>query len=201
MFGDNEAVVNSFSIPHGKLNKLHTTLSYHRVCEAIASGMVNFTHMDGKFNPADILSKHWSYSKIWPQLQPLLFWKGDTSKFIAEWANLPSTSFKLCSQSDYWVNWGISVTKPQALEASWFHSMFCTPVYVSRMHSFGWGVLTIFQIPTSGLLYMYRQTDGAEKPQIVSDRFCTSAPLTSSQYIELRFRIVYHRLAHSTTVP
>ena len=82
MFGNNEAVVNSSSIPHGKLNKRHTALSYHCVHEAIASGMVTFHHMNGKTNPADILSKHWSYSSVWPQLQPLLFWKGDTRQLI-----------------------------------------------------------------------------------------------------------------------
>ena len=74
MFGDNKAVVDSSMTPHGKLNKRHTALSFHRVREAIASGMVAFFHIDGKANPADILSKHWSYSSVWPQLKPLLFW-------------------------------------------------------------------------------------------------------------------------------
>ena len=26
----------------------------------------------------NILSKHWGHQQIWKQLQPLLFWKGDT---------------------------------------------------------------------------------------------------------------------------
>ena len=34
-------------------------LSYHCICEAIASGMVKFFHIPGEINPADILSKHW----------------------------------------------------------------------------------------------------------------------------------------------
>jgi hypothetical protein len=26
-----------------------------------------------------ILSKHWAYQAVWPLIQPILFWKGDTS--------------------------------------------------------------------------------------------------------------------------
>ena len=82
MFGDNKTVVDSGSLPHAKLHKRHTMLSYHRVCEAIASGMVKFFHIPGEINPADILSKHWGHQQIWKQLQPLLFWKGDTRKLF-----------------------------------------------------------------------------------------------------------------------
>ena len=80
MFGDNQSVVNSSSQITAKLHKRHTMLSFHRVCEAIASGMINFIFINGAINPADILSKHWGYSLIWPQLKPLLFWKGDTAE-------------------------------------------------------------------------------------------------------------------------
>jgi hypothetical protein len=79
MFGDNESVVNSSMQLHAKLHKRHTMLSFHRVREAIASGMLLFTHIPGKNNPADILSKHWGYSQIWTQLKTLLFWTGDTA--------------------------------------------------------------------------------------------------------------------------
>ena len=82
MFGDNKTVVDSGSLPHAMLHKRHTMLSYHRVREAIASGMVKFFHIPGEINPADILSKHWGHQQIWKQLQPLLFWKGDTRKLF-----------------------------------------------------------------------------------------------------------------------
>ena len=75
MFGDNKTVVDSGSLPHAKLHKRHTMLSYHHIREAIASGMVKFFHMPGGINPADILSKHWGHQQIWKQLQPLLFWE------------------------------------------------------------------------------------------------------------------------------
>ena len=79
MFGDNESVVNSSSKPDAKLHKRHVALSFHRVREAMASTMLAFIHIDGAINPADILSKHWGYKQVWPQLRTLLFWAGDTA--------------------------------------------------------------------------------------------------------------------------
>ena len=79
MFGDNKSVVDSASTPHAKLHKRHTMLSFHRVREAIASGMIIFSFTPGNLNPADILSKHWGHQQVWPQLKTLLFWQGDTA--------------------------------------------------------------------------------------------------------------------------
>ena len=64
MFGDNRSVVDSSVLPHSKLNKRHTILSFHKVREAIASGMIWFCHILGSTNPADILSEHWGHSAI-----------------------------------------------------------------------------------------------------------------------------------------
>ena len=58
MFGDNETVVNTASVPQSRLLKRHNALSYHRTREAIAAGILRFHHVRGKLNPADILSKH-----------------------------------------------------------------------------------------------------------------------------------------------
>ena len=82
MFGDSKTITDSGSMPHAELHKRPTMLSYHHVCEAIASGMVKFFHIPGEINPADILSKHWGHQQIWKQLQPLLLWKGDTRKLF-----------------------------------------------------------------------------------------------------------------------
>ena len=84
LFGDNEAVVKSGSIPFSKLSKRHIALSYHYVRAAIASGMIKFSHIPGDQNPADILSKHWGYSNVWPMLKPLLFYEGDTANILLE---------------------------------------------------------------------------------------------------------------------
>ena len=79
MFGDNKSVVTSSTIPHSGLNKQHNALSYHHVREAIAAKILGFFHMDGKKNPADVLSKHGGFPQFWPLIKPLLFWHGDTT--------------------------------------------------------------------------------------------------------------------------
>ena len=78
MFGDNDSVFNSSNNIYAKLHKRHNILSFHRVQEAIASKYVEFVFLNGKDNPADILSKHWAHSKIYLLLCPVLFWSGDT---------------------------------------------------------------------------------------------------------------------------
>ncbi len=42
MFGDNETVVNTASVPQSRLAKRHNALSYHRTREAIAAGSPRF---------------------------------------------------------------------------------------------------------------------------------------------------------------
>jgi hypothetical protein len=78
VFGDNESMINSATQIHSKLHKRHTMLSYHRVREAVAAGIVHMAHVPGSANPADILSKHWGYADVWHLLRPVLFWKFDT---------------------------------------------------------------------------------------------------------------------------
>jgi hypothetical protein len=84
MFGDNKSVVDSSMQLYAKLHKRHTMLSFHRVREAIASGMVGFYFIAGDKNPADILSKHWGYAEIRKRLKALLFWQGDTADIPEE---------------------------------------------------------------------------------------------------------------------
>ena len=88
LFGDNESVVTSGSIPHSQLSKRHHGLSYHYVREAVASVMVSFHHLSGEWNPADVLSKHWGHAQVWNLLQPVLFWKGDTADLFEKSSNL-----------------------------------------------------------------------------------------------------------------
>ena len=72
MFGDNESVITSATIPASTLKKRHNAIAYHRVREAIACGIVNFIHIKGENNPADVLTKHLGSWKRIPLLQPLL---------------------------------------------------------------------------------------------------------------------------------
>ena len=78
MFGDNQSVVTSSTIPHSTLSKRWNALSYHRVCEPVASGFVCFHHIFSNQDPSDILTKALHKVTAWPFVEPLLFWKGET---------------------------------------------------------------------------------------------------------------------------
>jgi hypothetical protein len=77
-FGDNASVITSSTIPQSTLNKRHNALSYHRVRESIAAKIMYLVHVEGKYNPSDILTKALGWVNFWPLVQPLLFWKGET---------------------------------------------------------------------------------------------------------------------------
>ena len=93
VFGDNIAVVNGSTTPHAKIHKRHVALSFHRVREAIASKIVSYHFIKGEINPADILSKHWGHSKIWPTLKPFLGWNFTPKNLL--WHFKQSATFKL----------------------------------------------------------------------------------------------------------
>ena len=82
LFGDNKSMIDSSTLPQSRLHKRHVMLSYHQVREAVAAKIVKLCHVAGEHNPADILSKHWGYQQIWPLLQPILFWQGDTRNIV-----------------------------------------------------------------------------------------------------------------------
>lgn len=74
LFGDNKSVVDSVMIPSYRLNKRHNVLVFHRAREAVACGIVRMYHIDGKENPADILTKHRSSREWYVLMRPLLCW-------------------------------------------------------------------------------------------------------------------------------
>ena len=84
LFGDNGSVVTSASVPDSPLRKRHQSLAYHYTREAIAAGAVDFRHIPGHLNPADILSKHWGYQQVWPMLRTIMFWTGNPSEILLE---------------------------------------------------------------------------------------------------------------------
>jgi hypothetical protein len=73
LFGDNQSVITFATIPTSTLSKRHNALSYHRVRECIAMGIIYFMHVNGANNPSDVLTKFLGYSKLCPLIQPLLF--------------------------------------------------------------------------------------------------------------------------------
>lgn len=84
LFGDNESVVKSGTIPQSQLGKRHHALAYHFTREAVASKMVVFNYIPSELNVADILSKHWGHSQIYPMLKPILFYRGNTLDLIGQ---------------------------------------------------------------------------------------------------------------------
>ena len=57
LFGDNLSVVNNSTVmPSGKLQKRSHLLNCNMCREAQASRIINFAHIDGKDNPADVLT-------------------------------------------------------------------------------------------------------------------------------------------------
>ena len=84
VFGDNKTVIDGATIPHAKLHKRHNALSFHRVREAMASRFLKMFHLPGECNPADIMSKHWGYRQVWPMLQAILFYQGNTIDLVNE---------------------------------------------------------------------------------------------------------------------
>jgi hypothetical protein len=78
MFGDNESVITNSTVPQSMLKKRHNALSYHRVREACAAGVMHFIHTPGKTNVADVLTKYLPWCDMKEKIVPVLFWKGET---------------------------------------------------------------------------------------------------------------------------
>ena len=77
MFGDIFVAFDSIAIPDDTLKKRHNALSYHRVREAIVAKIIKFYHIDGKENPADVLTKFLDSKTWWHLLKPILHWPKD----------------------------------------------------------------------------------------------------------------------------
>jgi RPA family protein len=57
VFCDNDSVVKNSTRPESTLKKKHNAISYHRVREAQAAGIVRIAKEDGETNLADVLTK------------------------------------------------------------------------------------------------------------------------------------------------
>ena len=78
LLSDNQAVINSTTIPHSSLSKHWNALSYHHCHEAIAAGIVHFEFLPGRENPSNILIKNLPWAKVCVFVETLLLWKGKT---------------------------------------------------------------------------------------------------------------------------
>ena len=84
MFGDNQSVITSSTIPHSTLSKRWNALSYHRVREAVASGFLRFEHLHTTQNCADSLTKSSDWATVGPFIECTLFSHGDTNSSQSE---------------------------------------------------------------------------------------------------------------------
>ena len=77
LFADNMSMITSSTIPSSWLKKRHNMLSYHRVREAIASGVVHLIHIPGTENPADVLTKSLVHPTLYALTKPYIFYTKD----------------------------------------------------------------------------------------------------------------------------
>jgi len=86
MLGDNNAVVLNTTLPSSQLKKKHQAVSYHRIREAIACGIVEFHHIPSWANYADVMTKPVPARTFQAMVKPILFrqrWKEQKSPFFA----------------------------------------------------------------------------------------------------------------------
>ena len=74
--------VISSILPYVKLNKCRNILSYHYVCNTVAQGFINLSHIPSEHNLADVLSKNWIFQACYENLsKPLLLYHGDGADY------------------------------------------------------------------------------------------------------------------------
>jgi hypothetical protein len=78
-WGDNDAMINSATIPDAKLHKRHNILSFHFVRSLIACGYINLQHIKSECNIADILTIHWGYQSTYELIRPIFHFGGNTA--------------------------------------------------------------------------------------------------------------------------
>jgi Reverse transcriptase (RNA-dependent DNA polymerase) len=75
LFGDNKSMIDSASQPSGRLQKRHLILSWHRLREKAAMGIVYYLHIGSKENIADCLTKHLTHVPLWNLIKDQLFYR------------------------------------------------------------------------------------------------------------------------------
>jgi hypothetical protein len=82
MFGDNKSMINSAAEPAGRLTKRHLILSWHRLREKAAMGIVYYLHIGSKENIADCLTKHLAHGPMWALIKEHLFYRYNEVKEV-----------------------------------------------------------------------------------------------------------------------
>ena len=74
VWGDNESMINSLTVPDAKLHKRHNILSFHFVRSMVSRGYISMLHIASQYNFADILTKHWSYQGTYHKIIQSVFY-------------------------------------------------------------------------------------------------------------------------------
>ena len=82
MFGDNVMVINSTVVPASKIQHQSQILNDHRTREDQANGIIEFVHINGNDNPADIVTKICPSNTWYPLANTILFW--NDTEFIKD---------------------------------------------------------------------------------------------------------------------
>ena len=74
LFRDNNSVILNTTMPSSVLKKKHCVVSYHKIKETIAAGIVRFSHIPSEMNHADILTKPLGPNAFMDLVKPLFFY-------------------------------------------------------------------------------------------------------------------------------
>ena len=72
ILGDNQAIINSTTIPYSSLSKHWNALSYQHCHESVAASICRFEYLLSMQNPSDVLTKNLPWVKF-------LLSKGETT--------------------------------------------------------------------------------------------------------------------------
>ena len=85
VWGDNESMSNSPTVPEAKLHKRHNILLFLYVISMISRGCINLQHLASEWNFSDMLTKNGSYqSSYYKLIQPLFHHSGNTAALFFE---------------------------------------------------------------------------------------------------------------------
>ncbi len=73
VFGDNKSVIINATMPVSTLKRKHNSIAYHRVREAVASGVLQIAKVHTSENLADLLTKPLSATALKSLVQKILW--------------------------------------------------------------------------------------------------------------------------------
>ena len=107
VFCDNQSVITNSTTPGSKLKKKHVSISYHRVRESIASGIIKIAYIPSKDNLADVLTKMLGGPQLRHLCQAFLSWDNPKRYGISFLFFLNGFFFYLSNGSNISIHWRV----------------------------------------------------------------------------------------------